>query len=466
MAGAPYPFVNPNCLSLTAETGTHFDVPASSADANASIVLPRSPPFTPFLAPHQPPRSTYGPFRHQYRNPTFAPLRPASPRHSTLNPTARSFTLPQQGPSRPVVETRHEQDAGRNAAAISPRTPVTPCIQLSPADDVIADGGLAAVQAARQSSRTRCNSSPCRRPVGIQRRPSNASRRLPVRTGIPPPTPTPMRPPVPQFPPQQPVNNSESVSGWLDGTYAVLLNGQPRIPVIGAQGPETTSNTLGPFRPGIARSTTNTTASTAVTTATSASRSGSYFCIDPSCTTPRKPYLTPSALDKHARKHLPESSRPYACHAQDCPRRFWWPKDRKRHEARKHNGASVRCGICGNHLSRGDNLDRHVVTVHRDSRVQQSMPLSPAASMRTATTEYAESSAAAQTPRSEVDFSLTVPSSPPSIGTQYSPYASGLRAGMPRHLSFASAQRPPPVSRGLYATWSSQPMEKSQSSGW
>ena len=468
MAGAPYPFVNPNWISLTAGTGTHFEDPATTVNANAPRANLHNPPFTPFVPPPQPPRTTYGPFRHQYRNPTFAPFRPASPRRSTLDPTARSFTPPQQGPSRLVVETKQEQDARAAASAASPRTPVTPRIELSPAEDVVADAGLAAVQAARQLSRTRRDSSPGRRPAGVQRRPSQVRRRSQSRASMPPPSQTPVRPQVPQFVAPQPTNNDESIRAWLDGPYAVGFNDQLPTLQSGAQGIQATSNPQTHPRPGVARSTTGTTTTTATGT-TSTNRSGPYFCSDPSCTTPLKAWPTPSALDKHARTHLPMSARPYGCRAERCAQRFWWPKDQIRHERRMHQGESVLCGICGDRLSREDNLARHLATVHRELEPPvtpsgASVP-SPAMSMRTVTTEYVESFAA-QTPRSEVEYSLTVPSSPPSTGAQYHPHASGSRAGRSRHLSFASAQGPPPVFRAVVGSPGSQAMEKSQSSDW
>lgn len=156
--GAPFDFVNPEWL-LTTNTGAIFD----DTDFNTPVPLQQPlqhTPFTPFGRTQTPTRTAYGPLRQPQFNPVFA--RSPSPPHR-LDPTARPFT-PKQSHSRLRVKTNAGQE---HETPTTPHTPRTPCIQLSPAEDVAVSE--ATVQAVRQLSRTPRQSSPGCRPAGVHR---------------------------------------------------------------------------------------------------------------------------------------------------------------------------------------------------------------------------------------------------------------------------------------------------------
>ena len=178
---APYSFVNPGWL--TKDTGAIFD---DNAGFNTGAIPQtdhelRRLPFTPYGRTQPPTRTTYGPLRRPLHNPALAPSPPPSPTRIRLDPTARPFT-PKQSPSRLRVETNVQQEL----ATPTLPAPRTPRIQLSPADDFGATVDDATLQAVRQLSRNRRQSSPGRRPTGVQR--SYSGRKTPGH----PPTTAPM----------------------------------------------------------------------------------------------------------------------------------------------------------------------------------------------------------------------------------------------------------------------------------
>lgn len=384
---------------MLAGAGTQF---TTTGNARASTQ------FTPYGQTTTQSRSIYGPLRQPQQNPAVARSPPPSPTCTRLDPTARSFT-PKQSPSRFLrVDTNVQQEP----ATLSP-TPRTPRIEVSPAEDQAVHD--AAFRAARQRSRTRRQSSPGRPPMATRAQsgyfgwkttmlplaspvpvsrtfPSPGSRARGPMTGAAPayvPPNTTQTVDNPFLAPTQPMNPA----AWLAETHNVGYEHHLR----GLQ-----------TMPGLS----NTSAPTAPQSAPGRARAPSVssrplICSAPECRhrAQGKTFKTLSELRKHERTHLPETERPHACRVPGCPRKFFWPKDLKRHVEVYHEKAKVRCEHCGTELCRQDDLARHIATVHKQQAASPRNWAAPSPSASSA-------ASLAMTPRSERSF--VVPSTPPT----------------------------------------------------
>lgn len=151
-----------------------------------------------------------------------------------------------------------------------------------------------------------------------------------------------------------------------------------------------------------------------------------------------KIFKTPGELRKHERNHLPESERPHECLVVGCPRRFWWPKDRTRHIEVVHEGVRVQCEQCGNTLCRGDDLARHVATVHGAQGSSERNWAAPSPSVSSVTTSFDY----AMTPQSEYSF-------PVIPGTPLSSFDSASRPKARHWESFGSMPGSVPMEKSL-----------------
>lgn len=124
----------------------------------------------------------------------------------------------------------------------------------------------------------------------------------------------------------------------------------------------------------------------------SAQRSRLYRCgyrrgDGPEC---GEQFVRPSDLKHHARKHVPMESRPYPCHKVGCKMRFHCPREVRRHEEthRGENRQKHQCDLCHEHLSRDDNLARHMQNKHAQGEGRET-PLSSVLSASTSSKGYA-----------------------------------------------------------------------------
>ena len=177
-----------------------------------------------------------------------------------------------------------------------------------------------------------------------------------------------------------------------------------------------------------------------------------YRCSHEGCPESTKVWDTKSDRDHHLRKHVPEDQRAHAC--AQCPRRFHFPKDLKRHRDTHNKSAGVTCLMCGKLYSRPDNLKRHISTVHKDT--QSSKPASQT-SARSPTPSSATSYV-----RSPVD--MTGHNTPWTLSPLMAKSTPSSKSGHYRHDSVnepdtADSHTP------SESSFSAQPMVKSYSNG-
>ena len=434
MAGnAPFNFVNPEWLTNNAGAvfdNTMVDAGAVQNEYDLIDLTPYEHDFvdlTPYDRPQSPPQSTYGPPPAQNRDPTLAPA-PSSPTRNHLNPTTRPFP-PNQSLFGLRVETTIEQEQATPAL----KTPHTPRIELSPAEDRGDLVSEAVMQALRPLSRARRPSSSGHRPTGVQRPRSSSGRKTPM---APPPTGPPMSriasapgryartqinqssvPYTPQTHSQLPENpllapvQPMSPTTWLSQTHNTGFDSQLRGPhlLAGAAPPRGPRSAPPRSRP-------------------PKESSGKITCDYPDCPHAVKggTFDKESDLRKHWKVHLPMSERPHGCTEPGCEWRFWDRKDLKRHEKTVHKREKSLCKLCSAELCRDDDLKRHMETVHpthADGPRNWAAPSPSVSSM----TSYA------MTPRSERSFAI--PSTPP---TGPSSFASGSRPRVQHLTSFDS----------------------------
>lgn len=449
--GAPFDCVNPEWL--TSKAGALFEDTSPVQTKNVF----QQPLFTPYVRPHSPMRTTYAPPRRPAQDPTLALSPTASPTRRPLNPTARPFTPPGQNASRDNpcglrIETNVQQEH-----AVTPVTPRTPRIRLTPVDNVESVTNDAAIRAARQLPRNRRSSSPGQRPLGVQRRVSG--RRIAM---APPPTSTPMSrvvsapgstttaatqagtsaytmqaarsqsgvallspvrrsmvtaPPVADMllprvgskTPARPIHPAE----WLPSTHNVGFDGQLHT--------DRATEGAAPPIPEPARSTAASSSSSAVV---QGRRPLVCDFLDCRHRAQGKTFKTAADLRKHRRNHLPASERPHGCPILGCAQRFWWPKDVDRHVEVVHNKTKAKCELCDAELCREDDLARHLATVHSGRSTDPRNWAAPSPSVSSV-------ASFAMTPRSE--HSYTMPSTP--LTGPLTSFPSASRPKMPSHLA-------------------------------
>lgn len=175
---------------------------------------------------------------------------------------------------------------------------------------------------------------------------------------------------------------------------------------------------------------------------------GAYYCTFEGCKRRGKAWNTESELRKHQRVHLPKHLRPHPC--PYCEQRFNYPKDVARHVSSKHQvGPPSTCQKCGQVLSRGDNLQRHMWKQHNICMTPNTM-------------ESAAPSPASTTLDSNISECMYSDTSPSTVETSWSPAQQACKVLQGRLLLPSTSYFPPtPSPRRPRLT--SEPMVKSYS---